>query len=59
LPLQTQLKIWHPNSSVGLSKHRKFTIDQAMLNKPEITLMINIDNPEPRNSFEELNLHEH
>ncbi|MBQ0731650.1 MAG: methylamine utilization protein [Oleispira antarctica] len=59
LPLQTQLKIWHPNSSVGLSKHREFTIDQAMLNKPEITLMINIDNPEPRNSFEELNLHEH
>ena len=55
LPLQTQLQIWHPNSTLGVAKHTSFTIDQAMLDKNENTLIINISKPESRDSFEELN----
>jgi plastocyanin len=55
LPIQTQLQIWHPNSTIGVSNHTSFTIDQAMHNKGEITLTINVSKPEPRDSFEELN----
>lgn len=55
---QTQLKIWHPNNTLGLSKHSEFTITSSMLKQKEITLMISVNKPEARDSFEELHFHE-
>ena len=59
LPLQTRLQVWHPNSIIGLSNHTSLTIDQAALDNGEVTLMITINEPEPRDSFEELNDYEY
>lgn len=59
LPLNTQLQVWHPNSSIGLSNHQTLTIDQSMLDIGEITLEITINEAEPRDSFEELDLDEY
>ncbi|MFT7260838.1 MAG: plastocyanin [Glaciecola sp.] len=60
LPLQSQIQVWHPNNSKGVSKHTIFTIDPSMINsKDEITLMITVNEPAPRDSFEEFTVHEH
>ena len=59
LPLNTQLQVWHPNSTAGLSKHIVFTIDQDMLNDNNIELVISINTPTPSGSFEELTFNEH
>ena len=59
LPLNTELQVWHPSSSIGLSNHTKLIIDQAILDKGEITLVITTNEPEPRDSFEELNVDEY
>lgn len=56
---QSELKIWHPNSAIGISKHTTFTINQAMLDQKNIVLKITINEPEARDSFENLNTHEH
>ena len=55
---QTQLQIWHPNNTLGLSDHTEYTIDRTMLNKDEITLMVNVNKPEERDTFEALHIHE-
>ncbi|MFT4763347.1 MAG: plastocyanin [Oleispira sp.] len=59
LPLNTELQVWHPSSSIGLSNHTRLIIDQAILDKGEITLVITTNEPEPRDSFEELNVDEY
>ncbi|TYK65908.1 methylamine utilization protein [Colwellia echini] len=57
--LNTQLQVWHAGNSKGVDQHTIFTINQAMLKQDEITLMINVISPEPRDSFAELVVHEH
>lgn len=55
----TQLKIWHPNSTSEISERTTITLDQAALGQDVITLTINIEKPEAGDSFEELNLYEY
>lgn len=55
---KTRLQVWHPNNTLGLSKHTEFTIDRSMLNQSEIILMMNVNKPEARDSFEDLHFHE-
>jgi hypothetical protein len=59
LPLNTELQVWHPSSTIGLSNHTRLIIDQTILDRGEITLVITTSKPEPRNSFEELNIDEY
>lgn len=59
LPLNTQLQVWHPNSKIGVSKHTLFTIDQLMTKTDEIKLVLTVDIPKPRDTFDELVFHEH
>jgi hypothetical protein len=59
LPLNTELQVWHPRSTIGLSNHTRLIIDQTILDRGEITLVITTSKPEPRNSFEELNIDEY
>ncbi|TWX53381.1 methylamine utilization protein [Colwellia hornerae] len=59
LALNTQLKIWHPNSTIGLTKHTLLTVDQNMIDNNEIVIVISVNAPPPRDSFEELAFHEH
>lgn len=59
LPLNTQLQVWHPNSKIGVSKHTLFTIDQLMTKTDEIKLVLTVDIPKPRGTFDELVFHEH
>jgi plastocyanin len=59
LALNMQLKVWHPNSTKGLSQHTLLTIDQKMLDESDIVIVISVNTPEPRDSFEELAFHEH
>lgn len=54
LALNTQLQIWHPNNAIGLSNHTMLSIDQNMINKNEIKIMLTINTPTPTGSFEEL-----
>jgi plastocyanin len=59
LALNTQLKIWHPNSTAGLTKHTLLTVDQKMIDNNEIFITISVNAPQARGSFEELAFHEH
>jgi hypothetical protein len=59
LALNMQLKVWHPNSTEGLSKHTLLTIDRKMLDKNDVVIAISVNTPKPRDSFEELAFHEH
>ena len=59
IPTNTQVNVWHPESATGLSKHINFIISQSMLDSNEIVLRIQVNPPEPRDSFEELNSNEY
>jgi hypothetical protein len=59
LPLNTELQVWHPHSTIGLLNHTRLIINQTILDRGEITLVITTSKPEPRNSFEELNIDEY
>jgi hypothetical protein len=59
LALNTQLKIWHPNSTIGLTKHTLLTVDQKMIDNNEIFITISVKAPQARGSFEELAFYEH
>jgi hypothetical protein len=59
LPLTTQLRVWHPNSKIGLSKHTLFSVDSLIKKNNEITLIISVNEPAPRSTFESLAIHEH
>jgi plastocyanin len=59
LPLNTELQVWHPNNKIGVSKHTLFTIDQLMTKTDEIKLVLTVDIPKPRGTFDELVFHEH
>lgn len=53
------IKLWHPNNSLGITEHIEITLDKTPLNQDVITLMVDIEEPEARDSFEELHLHEY
>lgn len=54
LPVNTQLQIWHPNNTKGVSEHTLFTITPSMLKNKVITLVLLTNTPAVRDSFESL-----
>jgi plastocyanin len=59
LALDTELQIWHPNSIMGVSKHTLLTIDQDMINKNVIDIILNVNTPALTDSFEEFTADEY
>ena len=59
LPLNTQLKVWHPDSIMGVDKHALFTINQKMIDEGDIVLVLSIKASESRGTFEELAVDEY
>jgi plastocyanin len=58
LALNTQLQVWHPNNTIGLTNHTKLSIDQNMINKNEIQIMLTVFTPASTDSFQELSFHD-
>ena len=54
LAVNTQLQVWHPNSEKGVSAHTIFTVEQSMLSDNQVTLILPVNSPAPRDSFETL-----
>ena len=54
LATKTQIQVWHPNNTNGVSEHTVFTIEQSMLAEDNVTLSLPINAPAPRDSFETL-----
>lgn len=54
-----ELKIWHPNNAKGLNHHRRITLTPAMVANNETVFSLSITEPKARDSFEELNIHDH
>lgn len=47
------LTVWHPNAKAGIEYRKLFTQKEFRLNEEMITLTININSAEPRDSFED------
>ena len=59
LSVNSQLQVWHAKSTKGVEKQTLFTLNQEKLNQKVLTLELPVNTAKPRDSFEELALHEH